>query len=94
MQAIYLERQGDAGSLVAGEIPRPSPQDGDVLVKVYATAITPAEFQWPETFHTATGASRSFPIVLSHEFSGVVEALSGDIRGVRVVVLGFIPPGR
>lgn len=74
MKAIYLNQKAGPESLVWGDVPQPAPGEGEVLVRVKATAITPTEFQWYPTFNLSTGESRPFPIVLSHEFSGVVEA--------------------
>jgi len=79
MKAVYLQKKAGAGSLVAGEIPRPSPKPDEVLVKVYATAVMPTELSWEPTFQKPTGEARPFPIVLSHEFSGVIESI-----GVKV----------
>ena len=79
MKAIYLKRKGGAEALVAGEIPRPEPKAGEVLVKVHANAITPTELKWFPTFNTQAGESRPFPIVMSHEFSGVVYSSSGNV---------------
>ena len=73
MKAIYLPKKGGAETLTFGEIPRPVPTEGEVLVKVHATAVMPTELQWDPTFNTPSGQPRQFPIVLSHEFSGVVE---------------------
>ena len=73
MKAIFLNQAAGAESLTFGELPRPVPRAGEVLVRVQATAVTPTEFCWYPTFHQATGEPRPFPIVLSHEFSGVVE---------------------
>lgn len=84
MKAIYLKQKGGAESLMFGDLPRPQPQSGEVLVKVYATAVTPTEFQWYPTFHTQTGELRSFPIVLSHEFSGEVAALGTGVNGLNI----------
>jgi NADPH:quinone reductase-like Zn-dependent oxidoreductase len=81
MKAIYLERKGGPESLVAGEIPRPSPQAGEVLIRVHATSIMPTELEWDPTFHQRTGEPRPFPIVLSHEFSGVVESVGPGVAG-------------
>jgi NADPH:quinone reductase-like Zn-dependent oxidoreductase len=72
MKAVYLAEKGGAESLISGEILRPSPETRQVLVKVHATAIMPAEVQWSPTFHTQSGGLRPFPVVLGHEFSGVV----------------------
>ncbi len=81
MQAIYLEHQGGAESLVLGDLPRPEPKPGELLVKVHATAVTPTELHWYPTFHLPTGEPRTFPIVLSHEFSGVIESVGADVSG-------------
>jgi NADPH:quinone reductase-like Zn-dependent oxidoreductase len=82
MNAIYLEKKGGAESLVSGEIPKPTPKAGEVLVKVYATAVMPTELHWISTFNQASGEPRPFPIVLSHEFSGVVESAGGAVNNV------------
>lgn len=84
MKAMYLEKKAGADALVAGDIPRPTPGAGEVLIKVYSTAITPTELEWPPTFNQKSGAPRSFPIVLSHEFSGVVEAIGPNVSNVTV----------
>ena len=55
-----------------------------MLVQVYATAITPTEFAWYPTFHTPDGGTRPFPIILGHEFSGVVDAIGEACMGVQV----------
>jgi NADPH:quinone reductase-like Zn-dependent oxidoreductase len=73
MKATYLEKKSGAAALVVGDIPRPSPRPGEMLIKVYATAVMPTELNWMPTFNTSAGQPRPFPIVLSHEFSGVVE---------------------
>jgi NADPH:quinone reductase-like Zn-dependent oxidoreductase len=84
MKAIYLEKKGGAESLVSGEIPKPSPKAGEVLIKVYATAVMPTELHWVPTFQKQSGEPRAFPIVLSHEFSGVVELSGANVSAVSV----------
>src|SRR5262245_58760397 len=81
MKAIYLESQAGVEGLVAGEIPRPQPKAGEVLVKVLATSVTPSELEWFTTFSLPFGEPRPFPIVLSHEFSGVVESVGRRVTG-------------
>ena len=55
-----------------------------MLVRVYATAITPTEFDWYPTFHTPEGGMRPFPIILGHEFSGVVLSFGSGCLGIQV----------
>lgn len=84
MKAIRLHRVGGAESLRYEEAQKPVPKDDQVLVRVHATAVTPTELLWYPTFHTPQGGSRDFPIILGHEFSGVVEAFGPACAGVEV----------
>ncbi len=84
MRAMYLEKKAGPEGLVLGEIPKPSPKAGEVLIKVHATAVMPSEFTWFPTFKLPSGEPREFPIVLSHEVSGEVEALGAGVNTVRI----------
>jgi NADPH:quinone reductase-like Zn-dependent oxidoreductase len=83
MRAIRLHQVGESEALRYEDAPKPSPKDNEVLVRVYATAITPTEFAWYPTFHTPEGGTRPFPIILGHEFSGVVDAIGPACTGVQ-----------
>ncbi len=54
------------------------------MVRVHATAITPTEFAWQTTFQTRNGERRPFPIILGHEFSGIIAALGLDVADFSV----------
>jgi NADPH:quinone reductase-like Zn-dependent oxidoreductase len=84
MKAVYLQKKGSPESLISGEIPRPSPNAGQLLVRVHTTAIMPTEVQWAPTFQTLTGGPRPFPIVLGHEFSGVIEDAGPNVSGFQI----------
>jgi NADPH:quinone reductase-like Zn-dependent oxidoreductase len=84
MKAVYLDKKGGAESLVSGEIPQPEPEAGQILVKVHATAVMPTEVQWAPTFQTKSGSPRPFPVVLGHEFSGVVEGCGPNANGMGI----------
>jgi NADPH:quinone reductase-like Zn-dependent oxidoreductase len=71
MKAIRLHTNSGPSGMVYEEAPQPHPKEGEVLVRVYAAAITPGEHLWPETWKAATGQERSRPIP-GHECSGVV----------------------
>jgi NADPH:quinone reductase-like Zn-dependent oxidoreductase len=43
----------------------------------------PTELKWKPTFTLASGEPRPFPIVLSHEFSGVVESVGTGVSSVK-----------
>jgi NADPH:quinone reductase-like Zn-dependent oxidoreductase len=77
MKAIRLRARGGSEHLAYEDAPRPQPQAGEALVRVHAAAITPTEFTW-------LGADQRFPLILGHEFSGVVAELGPNTAGVRV----------
>jgi NADPH:quinone reductase-like Zn-dependent oxidoreductase len=83
MRAIRLHQVGGSEALLYEDAPKPSPKDNQVLVRVHATAITPTEFSWYPTFHSSEGGTRPFPIILGHEFSGVVDAIGPACIGVQ-----------
>ena len=84
MKAIQLHQVGGSEALRYEDAPKPRPKDNEVLVRVHATAITPTEFAWYPTFHSPEGGTRPFPIILGHEFSGVVDAIGQACMGVQV----------
>lgn len=77
MKALRLNTFGGIEHLEYGDIPRPHPQAGEALVRVYAAALTPSEFTW-------IGESSAYPMVMGHEFSGVVAEVGADTTGVNV----------
>jgi NADPH:quinone reductase-like Zn-dependent oxidoreductase len=85
MKAVRLHARGGPEALAYEDAPRPEPGDGEVLVQVHATAVTPTEFQWAPTWTTRSGQARPFPLILGHEFSGVLAALG---RGVTAPARG------
>src|SRR5947208_4956157 len=57
------------------EIETPSPDPGEVLVRVYAAAITRDELEWPVD---------RLPAIPSYELSGMVAALGPDVSDLPV----------
>jgi NADPH:quinone reductase-like Zn-dependent oxidoreductase len=66
MKAVRLYEDG----LRLEEIERPEPQDGEVLIRVYAAAITRDELTWP---------TDRLPAIPSYELFGVVEASGEEV---------------
>jgi NADPH:quinone reductase-like Zn-dependent oxidoreductase len=79
MKAMRLHIRGGPEALVYEEAPQPHPQAGEVLVRVHAAAITPTELLWVPTWKTRTGEDRPFPIILGHEFSGVIAGCGAGV---------------
>jgi NADPH:quinone reductase-like Zn-dependent oxidoreductase len=82
MKAIRIQRRGGPEALLYEDVPEPALGSGDALVQVHAAAVSPAEFTW-RIYETPDGRSR-FPVIPSHEISGVVAAVAPDVRDVVV----------
>jgi NADPH:quinone reductase-like Zn-dependent oxidoreductase len=82
MKAIGIHRRGGPEALVYEDAPIPALQPGDVLVRVHAAGISPAEFTW-HIWESPDGRSR-LPFIPSHEVSGVVADIAPDVRDVEV----------
>lgn len=70
MKAVRTHGRGGPEKLFFEDAPAPVLRPGDVLVRVRATGITPAELTWDETYHNADGTPR-IPSIPGHEPSGV-----------------------
>jgi NADPH:quinone reductase-like Zn-dependent oxidoreductase len=81
MKAIRLHRQGGPEQLVYEDAPKPELGEGDALIRVRATGITPAELTWAETYMNCDGSER-LPSIPGHEVSGVVESVAEGVVGV------------
>jgi NADPH:quinone reductase-like Zn-dependent oxidoreductase len=76
MKAIHIYAPGGLEGLVYEDLPPARPREGEVMVRVYATGITPMELTWK----TSTGAVRPLPIIPGHELSGVVSEVGPGVE--------------
>lgn len=82
MRALRIHARGDLEQLFVGEAPLPPFGPEDVLVRVCATGITPAELSWDATYQHPDGSSR-LPSIPGHEVSGVVAALGAKVNDLK-----------
>jgi NADPH:quinone reductase-like Zn-dependent oxidoreductase len=87
MKAIVYERYGPPEVLRLVEIPRPEPGDGDVVVRVLASVVGPADCAArkarPFYARLAFGLFRPRARVLGDLVAGEVAAVGGQVRTVR-----------
>ena len=85
---MRVARLHGAHDVRLGDEPPPEPRAGECLVRVEAVGICGSDLHWFE--EGAIGDSRLVaPLVVGHEFAGVVEA--GPLAGRRVAVDPAIP---
>jgi alcohol dehydrogenase len=89
MRALVLSRYGGPEHTALTEVPRPSPRDGEVLVRVHAAGLNPVDLKI-RAGELKVIQRYPLPIVMGNELSGVVEAVGRDVRkwrrGDRVTV--------
>ncbi len=82
MKAIRLHNQEGANGLVWEDAPLPNPQEGEVLVRVEAVGVSPAELGWSTTWKTGNGTERHLPIP-GHEVSGLIQAVGAGVNELK-----------
>ncbi len=79
MRAVVKEAR-EVGAVRLREVPTPEPGPGEVLVQVRAATICGSDlhiWEWEPAFHQIM----PIPVVLGHEFAGVVAACGADVSG-------------
>ena len=81
MKAVRIHKFGGGPQDLVYEenVMQPRPKEGELLVKVYATGVTPNEINWI-WYHPDI----SLPIILGHELSGIVEEVDSKATNQRV----------
>ena len=76
MKAILLPAFGGPQAFVLGDVPKPVPQAGQVLVKVHASSINPLDYQIRRGDYADLVP---LPAITGHDVSGVVEAVGPGV---------------
>src|SRR5512143_2753347 len=94
MQAVRIHDYGGLEALRLEDAPRPEPQPNQVLIRMRAAGVKPADSA------ARAGAWRQFmplqfPWTPGLEGAGVVEAVGSDVKGFKIgqEVFGFVVGG-
>jgi NADPH:quinone reductase-like Zn-dependent oxidoreductase len=68
MKAVVMHEAGGPDVLRLEEIEQPEPSEGEVLIRVHAASVNPADWK-----QRREAAAASLPVVLGHDASGIVE---------------------
>jgi NADPH2:quinone reductase len=82
MRAIGLHRYGGPDELVELDLPPPQPGPDDVLVRVAACSVNPADLR-ARAPAASRNIERGFPLVLGYDCAGVVETVGSRASGWR-----------
>ncbi len=81
MRAWLLDRFSGIGELRLGEIPDPTPQAGEVVLRVHYAALNPADRYLAEKLYPA---KPPLPHVLGRDGMGTVVAVGPSVTGVAI----------
>ncbi|RDI39186.1 zinc-binding dehydrogenase [Falsibacillus pallidus] len=79
MKALLLEDKGKVNEMKVGEIEKPTPGKGEILVKIKATALNPVDYK------TGNGGNPNwtYPHVLGLDSAGIVEEVGEGVTNVK-----------
>lgn len=83
MKAVRIHTYGGPEVLVHEEVPRPQPENGEVLVQVKAAAVNPVDWKIREGYLREM-LPHQLPLILGWDVSGVVEETGPGVTRFRV----------
>ncbi len=92
MKAAYIRKFGGPEVLIYGDLPEPSPAQGQIVVDTVAASVNGADWK----VCAGEYAQATFPLVLGRDFSGTVSALGAGVTDLRIgdEVFGVLETGR
>jgi NADPH:quinone reductase-like Zn-dependent oxidoreductase len=97
MRAVMIDAYGGSDKLYVGQVPKPEPGPGDVLIRLAYTAVNPADWKIREGMLEFTHVL-PFPLIMGMDGAGVVEAVGEGVMefrpGDRVLTLSAMAFGK
>ena len=91
MRAVTLN-DFDTAPVLRDNLPAPTPASNEVLVRVRASSVNPADNSIAAGMLKQMGVEYEFPVILGRDYAGVVEAVGSDVTRYRAgdAVFGFL----
>src|SRR5215210_3292953 len=91
MKAVTLDAF-DTPPALRDDLPAPTPAPTEVLVRVRASSVSPADNSIAAGMLKQMGLEYEFPVILGRDYAGVVEQVGGDVTRYAVgdEVFGFL----
>lgn len=90
MKAVQIHKYGRPRVLTYEDAPRPEPKEDELLVRVHAAGVNPAD--WQIRSGRRSKLKKPFSLILGFDVSGVVEAVGKSVTGFQVgdTVYGWV----
>lgn len=82
IHAIQVHNYGDADQLKLGQVAQPEPQEGEVLVRVYAAGVNPIDWKIRAGF-LKDFMPANFPYVPGADLAGIVEKVGAGVTAFQ-----------
>ena len=80
MKAAVVDQFGSAEEIRIREMPKPSPGEGEVLVRISAAGINPVDWKIRSGILAGRGIPHELPVILGWDMAGTVEGLGFGAR--------------
>ncbi|MGI9580200.1 NADP-dependent oxidoreductase [Chryseobacterium sp. RRHN12] len=84
MKAVILKKQGDVDQLSMVELPIPTPNDDEVLIRVHAISINPTDIYARQNPALDYIFNNETPKILGWDISGVIETIGNNVSTFTV----------
>jgi NADPH:quinone reductase len=91
MRAVTIDR-ADSPPVLREDLPAPTPAENEVLVRVHASSVNPADNSIAGGVLAGMGLEHQYPVILGRDYAGVVEQAGAGVSGYRAgdQVYGFV----
>ncbi len=87
MKAIVYTKYGSPDVLTLREVSKPTPKDGEVLIRVHGASVNAADLHLlradPFLFRLSAGLLKPKKQILGADIAGRVEAVGGNVKGLQ-----------
>ncbi|TFB13766.1 NADP-dependent oxidoreductase [Filobacillus milosensis] len=83
MKAIVIDQYGGQDVLTEKEVEKPTPDKGQVIVKLHATSINPIDWKLREGYLKEM-VPFDFPIILGWDAAGVIDEVGENVKDYKV----------
>jgi len=92
IKAVQIGSYGGPEELRYVDVPKPSPREGEVLIRVHAAGLNPVDWKTRAGQGAARFFQNPFPLTLGWDVSGVVEALGQGVTDFEPgdAVFGYV----
>ena len=84
MKAMRIHEYGGLGVMKYEEVPTPKPGEGEVLLRIHAAGVNPADAKIREGKAFASLYKEPFPFTLGWDVSGVISQVGEGVMGFNL----------